>query len=94
MVKRVQNFLRRLHHDEVGLNTVEVILLLVIAIVLLIGIWAFVRWAMGIGWMRLRSIGVGIGMGVLHLFFSLRPPSPSEYTPGWPGHIPRRAWQS
>ena len=47
MVKRVQNFLRRLHHDEVGLNTVEVILLLVIAIVLLIGIWAFVRWAMG-----------------------------------------------
>lgn len=45
MKKRLARFMRRLHADESGMNTVETILLLVVAIIVLIAIYKFVEWA-------------------------------------------------
>ncbi len=42
---RAASFLRRLHKDESGPNTVEWVLLIVVALVVLIAIYAFIMWA-------------------------------------------------
>lgn len=42
---RATGFLRRLHEDESGPNTVEWVLLIVVALVVLIAIYAFIMWA-------------------------------------------------
>ena len=44
MARRTKGFLRRLHEDETGPNTVEWILLIVVALVVLIGIYVIVQW--------------------------------------------------
>ena len=46
MLERMRRFAIRLHRDESGPNTVEWILLIIIALVLIVAIWAFAKWAM------------------------------------------------
>ena len=45
MLQKARKFAIRLHEDESGPNTVEWILLIIVALVVLIGIYAFVQWA-------------------------------------------------
>jgi Flp pilus assembly pilin Flp len=45
MLQRVRNFAVRLHKDERGPNTVEWLLLIIIALVLLVVIYKFAKWA-------------------------------------------------
>ena len=45
MLQRARNFAVRLHEDESGPNTVEWVLLIIVALVVLIGIYLFVQWA-------------------------------------------------
>ena len=45
MLQRARQFASRLHEDESGPNTVEWVLLIIVALVILIGIYAFVQWA-------------------------------------------------
>ena len=47
MLQRARKFATRLHEDESGPNTVEWVLLIIVALVILIGIYAFVQWAFG-----------------------------------------------
>lgn len=47
MLQRARQFASRLHEDESGPNTVEWVLLIIVALVILIGIYAFVKWAFG-----------------------------------------------
>ena len=47
MLQRARQFASRLHEDESGPNTVEWVLLIIVALVILIGIYAFVQWAFG-----------------------------------------------
>ena len=47
MLRRVREFAARLHKDETGPNTVEWILLIIVALVILAGIYLFVKWAFG-----------------------------------------------
>jgi len=47
MLQRARKFASRLHEDESGPNTVEWVLLIIVALVILIGIYAFVQWAFG-----------------------------------------------
>ena len=47
MLQRVRRFAIKLHRDESGPNTVEWILLIIVALVILVGIYAFVKWTMG-----------------------------------------------
>jgi hypothetical protein len=46
MLQRIKRLARRLHEDDRGLNTVEAILLLIVAIIVLIALWKFVQWAL------------------------------------------------
>ncbi len=45
MLRRARKFAARLHQDESGPNTVEWILLIIVALVVLVGIYLFVQWA-------------------------------------------------
>ena len=45
MLRKARQFARRLHEDESGPNTVEWVLLIIVALVVLIGIYIFVQWA-------------------------------------------------
>jgi Flp pilus assembly pilin Flp len=45
MLRRAREFAARLHEDESGPNTVEWVLLIIVALVVLIGIYLFVQWA-------------------------------------------------
>jgi Flp pilus assembly pilin Flp len=45
MLQRFRRFATRLHRDESGPNTVEWILLIVVALILLIAIFWFAKWA-------------------------------------------------
>jgi Flp pilus assembly pilin Flp len=45
MLQKARNFANRLHEDESGPNTVEWVLLIIVALVILAGIYAFVQWA-------------------------------------------------
>lgn len=45
MLQKARKFAVRLHKDESGPNTVEWILLIIVALVVLIGIYLFVQWA-------------------------------------------------
>ena len=45
VVLRARGFLRELHEDESGPNTVEWVLLVMVGLVLLVAIFAFARWA-------------------------------------------------
>lgn len=47
MLRRARRFATRLHRDESGPNTVEWVLLIIVALVVLIGIYLFVQWAFG-----------------------------------------------
>lgn len=47
MLQRARKFATRLHEDESGPNTVEWVLLIIVALVVLIGIYAFIQWAFG-----------------------------------------------
>jgi Flp pilus assembly pilin Flp len=47
MLKKTRKFVARLHKDESGPNTVEWVLLIIVALVVLIGIYLFVQWAFG-----------------------------------------------
>jgi Flp pilus assembly pilin Flp len=47
MLQRARRFAIELHEDESGPNTVEWILLIIVALVILVGIYAFVNWAFG-----------------------------------------------
>jgi len=47
MLKKTRKFVTRLHKDESGPNTVEWVLLIIVALVVLIGIYLFVKWAFG-----------------------------------------------
>ena len=47
MLQRVRKFAIRLHRDETGPNTVEWILLIIVALVLLLFIYEFAQWALG-----------------------------------------------
>ncbi len=47
MLRRAREFAIRLHKDESGPNTVEWILLIIVALVVLVGIYLFVQWAFG-----------------------------------------------
>lgn len=47
MLQRARKFATRLHEDESGPNTVEWVLLIIVALVIMIGIYAFVQWAFG-----------------------------------------------
>lgn len=47
MLQRARNFATELHEDESGPNTVEWVLLIIVALVVLIGIYAFIQWAFG-----------------------------------------------
>ena len=44
MVERLKRFVRRLHEDESGPNTVEWVLLIIVALVVLAVIYFFVNW--------------------------------------------------
>lgn len=45
MLRAARNFAVRLHKDESGPNTVEWVLLIIVALVVLVGIYLFVQWA-------------------------------------------------
>lgn len=45
MLTRARKFATRLHKDESGPNTVEWVLLIIVALVVLAGIYLFVTWA-------------------------------------------------
>lgn len=45
MLQRARKFAVRLHKDESGPNTVEWVLLIIVALVVLIGIYMFIQWA-------------------------------------------------
>ena len=45
MLRRARKFAARLHKDESGPNTVEWVLLIIVALVILIAIYLFVQWA-------------------------------------------------
>ena len=47
MLKRARRFAVRLHKDESGPETVEWVLLIVVALVLMVAIWAFAHWVIG-----------------------------------------------
>ena len=44
MLERMKRFVRRLHEDESGPNTVEWVLLIIVALVVLAVIYFFVNW--------------------------------------------------
>jgi len=44
VMNRMKNFLKDLHEDESGPNTVEWVLLIIIALVLIVLLWAFASW--------------------------------------------------
>jgi len=44
MLQRARRFAVRLHKDESGPNTVEWVLLIIIALILLLAIFAFAKW--------------------------------------------------
>ncbi|MEM1164757.1 MAG: hypothetical protein AAGI30_00525 [Planctomycetota bacterium] len=46
MIDRTRAYLSRLHRDESGPNTVEWILLIIVALVILIGIYFFAQYAL------------------------------------------------
>ena len=46
MIQRIRKFALRLHRDETGPNTVEWILLIIVALILLIFIYKFANWAL------------------------------------------------
>jgi len=45
MLRAIRKFAVRLHKDESGPNTVEWVLLIIVALVVLVGIYLFVQWA-------------------------------------------------
>ena len=45
MLRRARKFATRLHQDESGPNTVEWVLLIIVALVVLVAIYLFVQWA-------------------------------------------------
>ena len=47
MLQRVRRFAIRLHKDETGPNTVEWVLLIIVALLVLVGIFAFIKFVMG-----------------------------------------------
>jgi len=47
MLQKARNFATRLHEDESGPNTVEWVLLIIVALVILAAIYLFVQWAIG-----------------------------------------------
>ena len=47
MLQKARNFAKRLHEDESGPNTVEWVLLIIVALVILAAIYAFIQWAFG-----------------------------------------------
>ena len=47
MLQRVRRFAIRLHEDETGPNTVEWVLLIIVALIVLVAIWAFVQFVLG-----------------------------------------------
>ena len=47
MLQRVRRFAVRLHRDESGPNTVEWVLLIIIALILLLAIFTFAKWVIG-----------------------------------------------
>ena len=47
MIKRIRRFARDLHEDESGPNTVEWVLLIIVALVVLAVIYMFVQWVIG-----------------------------------------------
>ena len=46
LLSQTKNFLRRLDEDESAPNTVEWVLLVIVALIVLIVIWFIARWAM------------------------------------------------
>ena len=46
VLSQTKNFLRRLDEDESAPNTVEWVLLVIVALIILIAIWYIARWAM------------------------------------------------
>ena len=46
LLAQTKNFLRRLDEDESAPNTVEWVLLVIVALIILIAIWFIARWAM------------------------------------------------
>ena len=46
LLSQTKNFLRRLDEDESAPNTVEWVLLVIVALIILIAIWFIARWAM------------------------------------------------
>ncbi len=47
MIKRFRRFARELHRDESGPNTVEWVLLIIVALIVLAIIYMFVQWVIG-----------------------------------------------
>ncbi len=47
MLDRVRRFAVRLHKDETGPNTVEWILLIIVALIVLLAIYVFANWVIG-----------------------------------------------
>ena len=47
MLRSVRRFAIRLHRDETGPSTVEWVLLIIIALVVLVAIYAFIKFVMG-----------------------------------------------
>ncbi len=47
MLQRVRRLAIDLHEDESGPNTVEWVLLIIVALVILVAIYFFVQWAIG-----------------------------------------------
>jgi len=47
MLQKARKFATRLHEDESGPNTVEWVLLIIVALVILAAIYAFIQWAFG-----------------------------------------------
>ncbi|MBP5233266.1 MAG: hypothetical protein J6333_07650 [Planctomycetes bacterium] len=46
LLSQTKNFLRRLDEDESAPNTVEWVLLVIVALIILVAIWFIARWAM------------------------------------------------
>jgi|GEM_PF-4448971 len=49
LARRTKNFFKRLHADETGPNTVEWVLLVIVALIVMAAIYYIVQWVLGSG---------------------------------------------
>ena len=49
LARRTKSFFKRLHEDETGPNTIEWVLLIIVALIVMAAIYYIVQWVLGSG---------------------------------------------